>query len=123
VLVLAAAFGGMVIAQTRENRPASPRVANPQSASPQSGLPDGQITRVNARPDAPPVGATKLGTADHDNSVDIMPASMATWAGPFTSDELHQVPRKLTPEERNLLRQEIKTAGEEVYEPYRNKKH
>jgi hypothetical protein len=108
----------MVIAQTRDNRPASPRAANPQPVSP-----DGQITRINARPDAPSVGATRLGTADHDTSVDIVPASMATWAGPVTSDELHQVPRKLTPEERNLLRQEIKTAGEEVYEPYRNKKH
>ncbi len=52
----------------------------------------------------------------------IAPASMSgRWVGPVTQDERRHRPRKLTAEERNLLRQEIRSASEEVYEPYRRK--
>lgn len=52
----------------------------------------------------------------------VVSAGMDGWAGPVTQDERQQVPRKLTSEERNQLRQEIRNASQEVYQPYRDKK-
>ena len=57
-----------------------------------------------------------------DGPVGMVSAGMDGWAGPVTQDERQQVPRKLTSEERNQLRQEIRNASQEVYQPYRDKK-
>jgi len=53
----------------------------------------------------------------------VLRASMDPWAGPVAADERLQLPRRLSSEERLLLRQEIQRATEEVYGPYRGQKN
>lgn len=57
-----------------------------------------------------------------EGQVGVVAAGMDAWAGPVTPDERQHAPRKLSSEERNQLRQEIRNASEEVYQPYRDKK-
>ncbi len=47
-------------------------------------------------------------------------ATMGSWAGPIRPDEMRQVPRRLSSQERDLLREEIRRASEEVYERLRH---
>jgi hypothetical protein len=49
----------------------------------------------------------------------MSPEDDSSWAGPVSKSEMSQAPRKLSDQELNQLRQDIRRAGEEVYEPYR----
>jgi hypothetical protein len=123
-VLVAAASAGVVIAQTRENRLATSRPVDNDGRrpGPPPGSMDGRVERAVVRSgDAtqqPVVAGDPVGGGE------VMAAGMNTnsWVGPVTPDERQRVPRKLSSEERNLLRQEIRSASEEVYQPYRNKK-
>ena len=55
------------------------------------------------------------GSADSSAAGEVVAAGMNAWVGPVTPNERQQVPRRLSSEERNQLRQEIRSASEEVY--------
>ncbi|NYE22035.1 hypothetical protein [Pigmentiphaga litoralis] len=118
-VVVAAASAGVVIAQTRDARQQA-RVAGASRDGMQADM-EGRIDRALSR-------TLEARAADGrtavlaDGPVGMVSAGMDGWAGPVTQDERQQVPRKLTSEERNQLRQEIRNASQEVYQPYRDKK-
>ncbi|WP_420225670.1 hypothetical protein [Pigmentiphaga litoralis] len=118
-VVVAAASAGVVIAQTRDAR-LQARVAGASRDGMQADM-EGRIDRAMSRTlqARQADGRTAVLT---DSPVDVVSAGMDGWAGPVTQDERQQVPRKLTSEERNQLRQEIRNATQEVYQPYRDKK-
>lgn len=96
------------------------RVEPSHGLAPAPGEMAGQVENALSRADGqsrvrPPEGAsTQSG---------VIRAAMDPWAGPVSQDERRLAPRKLSSEERVLLRQEIRRASEEVYEPYRKQKH
>ena len=118
-VVVAAASAGVVIAQTRDAR-LQARVAGASRDGMQADM-EGRIDRAMSRTvqARQADGRTAVLT---DSPVDVVSAGMDGWAGPVTQDERQQVPRKLTSEERIQLRQEIRNATQEVYQPYRDKK-
>lgn len=117
--LLAVASAGVVLAQAREHRQ-SPQSGNAGNAKPMSAG-DRQMAVQSSQVSVLRIRASHGGDGQ-DAGVSILPAAASSWAGPVTPDEKQHIPRKLTSEERDLLRQEIRTAGEEVYEPYRKKK-
>ncbi|GAA4338005.1 hypothetical protein GCM10023144_34490 [Pigmentiphaga soli] len=98
--LLAVVSAGLVIAQTSEKAGAS-------------SVPAALVQAV-------------VGPGQQDAPVIFHPIAVhrggAPWAGPVRADERQQTPRRLSDAERMELRQDIRTAGEEVYESYRNKK-
>lgn len=113
-VVVAVASAGVVIAQTRDARVAA-RMAGASRDGMQADM-EGRIDRAMSRFDS---GSTAVLT---EGSVGVVAAGMDGWAGPVTPDERQHAPRKLSSEERTQLRQEIRNASEEVYQPYRDKK-
>jgi hypothetical protein len=113
-VVVAAASAGVVIAQTRDARLLA-RVAGAARDGMQADM-EGRIDRAMTR------SMDSRSAVLADGPVGVVSAGMDGWAGPVTQDERQQVPRKLSSEERNQLRQEIRNASQEVYQPYRDKK-
>lgn len=100
-VLVAAASAGVVIAQTRDNR-LSPRLVDSGRSSGSGPVGSASVEKAVMH------GA---GSADGE----VVAAGMNNWVGPVTPNERQQVPRRLSSEERNLLRQEIRSASEEVY--------
>jgi len=109
VLACSAAIG-----QVRDARAETGR-----SLSPPPGEMASQVESALSRADAQ--ANAQSSTAPGQSGV--IRAAMDPWAGPVSQDERRLGPRKLSSEERVLLRQEIRRASEEVYEPYRKQKH
>ena len=112
-VLVAAASAGVVIAQTRENRLSAGRLVEGGRGAGLAGASSGGLER-----------AVMQGSDSGDTAAngEVMAAGMNSWVGPVTPNERQQMPRRLSSEERNLLRQEIRSASEEVYQPYRSKK-
>lgn len=121
-VVVAAASAGVVIAQTRDAR-LQARMAGASRDGMQADM-EGRIDRAMSRTlEARHADGRTAVLADGPvGPMGVVSAGMDGWAGPVTQDERQQVPRKLTSEERNQLRQEIRNASQEVYQPYRDKK-
>lgn len=112
--------GGAAIGQVRDPRAALPRPDAVRPAAPAPGGFAGQVENAVSRADAQVNAANVPQEAGQSG---VMRAAMDPWAGPVSQDERRVGPRKLSSEERVLLRQEIRRASEEVYEPYRKHKH
>lgn len=113
-VLVAVASAGVVIAQTRESRLSPTRLIDtPRSRGTASVQSDGGVEHALMH------GGSAAESAANG---EVVTAGMNNWVGPVTPDERQQVPRRLSSEERNILRQEIRSASEEVYQPYRNKK-
>ncbi len=115
ITVLAA---GAAIGQVRDPRAPLSRAEGARSASAPGGFAN-QVESAVSRADAQASAAN----AAQAGQSGVMRAAMDPWAGPVSQDEKRVGPRKLSSEERVLLRQEIRRASEEVYEPYRKHKH
>ncbi|MBN9474654.1 MAG: hypothetical protein J0H72_11420 [Burkholderiales bacterium] len=114
--------GGAAIGQVRDPRAAMPRADAVRPAAPAPGGFAGQVESAVSRADAQ-VNAANAANVPQAGQSGVMRAAMDPWAGPVSQDERRVGPRKLSSEERVLLRQEIRRASEEVYEPYRKHKH
>lgn len=102
-VLVAAASAGVVLAQSRENRAASTG-AVARSASGEPSASKGQASR---------------GALADESVGTLVRTGMPPWAGPVTQDEKQRERRRLSSDERNALRQDIRSASEEVYQPYR----
>ncbi|OVZ62154.1 hypothetical protein CDO44_04690 [Pigmentiphaga sp. NML080357] len=113
VVMITVLAAGAAIGQVRD-----PRAARADAGRRVSGNMVSQVE--NAVTEA---AGAQAGASTVEGPSGVMRASMGSWAGPVSPDERRQVPRRLSSEERLLLRQEIRRASEEVYEPYRKHKH
>jgi len=115
VVMITALMAGAALGQARER---AARVAAPADAGRRvSGTMVSQVENaVNAASERSSSNSGQEGSG-------VVRASMDSWAGPISEGERRQLPRRLSSEERLLLRQEIQRASEEVYEPYRKQKH
>jgi len=80
-------------------------------------------TMVSQVEDAVKEASGRVSASQAQGTSGVLRASMDPWAGPGAADERLQLPRRLSSEERLLLRQEIQRATEEVYGPYRRQKN
>lgn len=111
--------GGAAIGQVRDPRAALPRADAVRPAAPVPGGFASQVESAVSRADA----QVNAANVPPEGQSGVIRAAMDPWAGPVSQDERRVGPRKLSSEERVLLRQEIRRASEEVYEPYRKHKH
>ncbi len=107
-VLVAAASAGVVIAetQTREHHLSAARLVDGGRTGSMPVASSGGVERAVMQ------GA---GAADSSANGEVVAAGMNSWVGPVTANERQQVPRRLSSEERDLLRQEIRSASEEVY--------
>lgn len=114
VVMITALMAGAALGQARER---AARVAPADAGRRVSGTMVSQVENaVNAASERSSSNSGQEGSG-------VVRASMDSWAGPISEGERRQLPRRLSSEERLLLRQEIQRASEEVYEPYRKQKH
>ncbi|WP_338615268.1 hypothetical protein [Pigmentiphaga sp. CHJ604] len=111
--------GGAAIGQVRDPRAPLSRAEAARPAPPVAGGLAVQVESAVSQADA----QANTAAAPQPGHSGVIRAAMDPWAGPVSPDERRVGPRKLSSEERVLLRQEIRRASEEVYEPYRKHKH
>jgi len=122
ITVLAASAAGDLPAARSGGKTAAPVSAAASAVQPASRAIPAAALQLVAAPAAPggPNAAAQTGGVIRAS---MSPAQDEPLAGPVSKTDTEQAPRRLSNQELSQLRQDIRRAGEEVYEPYRQQHH